>query len=220
MADVFLGIGPVFLLLVVSEYLWRTKRLRGERARKLIHVLAGTFIAYWPWLMSFSMIQILSVGMIAVVLLSRVFNIFQGIHGVRRRTIGDVLFPVTVAIIAGVAASDWIFAVAMLHLGLADGMAAVVGDRFGKKNRYKIWGEAKSVAGSLTFLGLSVLIMGCLVLFGPALFKDFYWQLIVLVPLIATSVENLSVRGTDNIFVPLFVTLILNQIAELGMLLY
>ncbi len=220
MADVILGISPVFLLLVMSEYLWRTKRLRGERARKLVHVAAGTFIAFWPWFMSFRTIQILSMGMIAVILLSRVLNIFQGIHGVRRRTVGDILFPVTVALIASIAASEWIFAVAMLHLGLADGMAAVVGDRWGKNNRYKIFGEIKSVAGSLTFLSFSVLIMVGFVVFGPAVFREFYWQLLILLPLIATCVENLSIRGTDNIFVPLFVAMILNQVAELVMMLY
>lgn len=216
MTDVLLGISPVFILLVMSEYLWRTKRLRGERARKLVHVAAGIFIAFWPWFMSFRTIQLLSIGMIVVVLLSRAFNIFQGINGVRRRTVGDVLFPITVAIIAGIAASRWVFAVALLHLGLADGMAAVVGDRLGKKNRYKIFGEVKSIAGSLTFFGFSVLIMIGVVVFGPPVFKEFYAPIIVLLPVMAVSIENLSVRGTDNISVPLLVAIMLNQVALLS----
>lgn len=219
MIEAFLGVGPVLMLLVLSEYLWRRERLRGERARKLIHVAAGVFIAFWPWFMPFRTIQLISLVMIVVILLSRKFNIFQGIHGVRRHTIGDVLFPVAVGLIASLAASKWVFAAALLHLGLADGMAAVVGDRLGKKNRYKLFGEFKSIAGSLTFLGFSVLIMIGLIIFGPAQFRSFYLPLITLLPVMATCMENLSIRGTDNIFVPLLLTLMLNQVAALGLLL-
>lgn len=220
MIDVLLGISPVFILLVLSEYLWRTHRLRGERARKLVHVAAGTFIAFWPWFMSFYQIQVISLVMVLVVILARRFNLFRGIYSVRRRTLGDIMFPFTVGILATLTQSEWIFAAALLHLGLADGLAAVVGDRLGKKNRYKIFGEVRSIAGSVTFLVVSILIMTAVISFGPDEFKGFYLPLLILLPIAATCIENLSVRGADNIFVPLFIALTLNQVSELSLLLY
>lgn len=211
------GAGMVFIVVVFSEFLWRTKRLRGERARKLVHIVVGMLVASWPWFMTFYQIQLLSLAMVVIVVLARMFNVFKGIYNVRRRTLGDVLFPFTIGILATLTSSKWVFAAALLHLGLADGMAAVVGDRAGKKNRYKVFGENRSVAGSLTFLVFSVMIMAGLVAFGPPEFGIFALPLITLVPLMATSAENLSVHGTDNIIVPLLIVVILNHVMRLGL---
>lgn len=220
MIEALLGMSLIFVLLVAVEFLWRKRRLRGERARKLIHIAVGVFVAFWPWFMPLVEIQAISLTMLIIILFSRRFNVLKGIHSVRRRTIGDILYPVTIALVAGVADSRWIFAAAMLHLGLADGLAAVVGDRIGKKNRYKVLGEVKSIAGSLTFFVVSMVIMALVILAAPNEFGGFYLPLLTLLPVAATCIENLSVRGTDNIFVPLFVALMLNQVAELNRLLY
>lgn len=218
MVQVLLSIGLILLILVISEKLWRTKHFRGERARKFIHIAAGVFIAFWPFFMSFGTIQLLSIAMLMVVLASRQFNIFKGIHGVRRHSIGDVLFPVSIGLVASITTSEWVFAAAILHLGLADGLAAVVGDRAAKKNRYKVFGETKSFNGSLTFWILSVLIISLVVAVSPNSASSYGLALILLLPVMATFFENVSVRGADNLTVPILVAVLLNQFVQMGLL--
>jgi len=201
----------------MSESLWRREQLRGERARKFIHIAAALVISIWPFFMSFRAIRFISVAMVAVILLSRWFNIFKGIHSVERRTMGDIFFPASVFVIAMITSSDWVFMAAILHLGLADGMAAVVGDR-ALKYRYKVFGESKSLAGSFTFWVFSVLITGFVVAFGPLHFVGFGPTILLLLPIAATAVESISVRGTDNLFVPLLVAAVLNQFVQIGLL--
>lgn len=199
------------MVIVLSESMWRRKNLRRERARKLIHIAVGVFAAFWPFFLPLYIIQTFSLAMLVTVLLSRQFNIFGGIHSVRRQTYGDVLYPIAIGLVATFAASPWIAAAALLHLGLADGMAAVVGDRSAKKSRYKVNGQIKSIPGSLTFLIFSFLILAGLLQFMPAGIKDFDLALALLLSLAATATENLSSKGTDNLFVPLLIVTVLNQ---------
>ncbi len=200
------GVLGIFLILIVSEFLWRAKKLRGEKARKFIHISSGVFIAFWPFFMTFRDIQLISVAMVAVVALSRTFKVFKGVHGGHRKTMGDLIYPLTIGLIATAISSPWIFAVAILHLALADGMAAVIGDRWGKTNRYRVFGEVKSIAGTTTFLFFSILITSYITIAGPIEFRDNAVLLITFLPPLATATENLSIKGTDNFFVPLVVT--------------
>jgi phytol kinase len=200
----------IFVLLCMSESLWRAGLVRGERGRKLVHITVGTFIAFWPFYMSFQTIQLLSLAFLLTILISQKYHIFHAIHAVKRRTWGEVLFAVSIGMIASLTSSSWIFAAAVLHMSLADGLAAIIGITYGKTNRYEVFGQTKSVAGTGTFIVVSFLLVLGFLAVSPSGFQQLAVPFVVVwVPIAAAILENTSIMGTDNITVPLVVVTVL-----------
>jgi phytol kinase len=110
--------------------------------------------------------------------------------------------------LAFISNDQWIFAAAMLHLSLADGLAAVIGLAYGENSSYRILGRTKSLAGSLAFFFTSISIMIWYVAFSGAAANavNLLW-----LPVVATVAENLSGEGTDNLVIPLLVALVLTS---------
>lgn len=202
------AVAIVFLILVFAEYLSRYKGVHSELTRKIVHVLVGVFVAFWPFFLSWRQIQVLSVLFLVVVLISIKLSIFNSIHAVSRNKMGEVLFAMVIGILAFISSDQWVFAAAMLHLSLADGLAAVVGLAYGEGNSYRIMGRTKSLAGSLAFFFSSLAIMVWYTAFSgvPASAVSVLW-----LPVAATIAENLSGEGTDNLVIPLLVALVLTS---------
>lgn len=198
---ILLTITVIALLLVASEYVWRRRQLHDEFSRKFVHITVGSFVAFWPFFLSWQEIYLLSVAFLAVIAVSKYLNIFRIIHSVQRPTLGEVFFAVAVGAIALVTQDKYIYAVALLHMSVADGMAAIIGTRFGKGQRYYVLGQAKSIIGTATFFVVSLaLLVGYSALVAPLALP-----LIIGVAVTATLIENLGVQGLDNILVPLLV---------------
>ena len=53
-----LAIFVVLLILVFAEYLSRFKGVHSELTRKLVHILVGAYVAFWPFFLSLSLIHI------------------------------------------------------------------------------------------------------------------------------------------------------------------
>lgn len=200
----------VFALLVISELLWRHRDLDPEYTRKFVHITVGSFVAFWPLFLTKNEIVGLSIAFVAVVVLSQYLNAFRAIRSVQRPTWGEVLFAVAVGVLAYVAHSGWIYMVALLHMSLADGLAAIIGIKFGKSSRYYVFGHAKSAAGTLSFFLISCLIFGGYFLFTPNPFTLWF----IPIALAATLIENVAIRGLDNLLVPLLVAVSLNFLAR------
>lgn len=206
------GVIGIGCTLVLAEALRRYRKVSPEFARKFVHIITGTFIAFWPWIMSFGAIQLLSIGLLAVVFVSKKLHIFKSIHGVERPTYGEILFPIGIFLSATFAESAWIYAAAILHLSLADGFAAVVGVRFIKRHGYKVFGQTKTLIGTATFYLFSLAITLLVVSFDAAEYTDTALAILIWLPIGATAVESGAVYGTDNLFVPLLVISVLNAL--------
>jgi dolichol kinase len=195
---------------MVVELLWKTKKITPEIARKIIHIVAGSFIAFWPFFMSWQTIQLLSLAMFIVVYLSHHFGIFKAIHGVKRSTNGELLYPVGIGIIALLQPPEWVFAAALLHLAIGDGLAAIIGVRYGQNNQYKIGDHIKSLAGSLAFFVVSALIIVTVYAINLETVSASGIAILFCLPVLVTLIENFFVGGLDNVLVPLAVTLVLS----------
>ena len=207
-----LSIFAIFATLCVSEWMWRKKLLKGEVGRKFVHILIGTFIASWPFYMSFRLIQLASLAFLAVIILSRRFSIFNAIHAVNRKTWGEIFFAASIGLLPFVSSSRLVFAAAVLHMSLADGMAGLIGTRLGKSTRFYMFGQAKSLAGSLAFVVFSyAIVLGFFKASRLVGVSDINWVVLAL-PILATLLETASVKGTDNLLVPLLVASVLNSV--------
>lgn len=211
MIAVPLSLLAIFILLVVNEWLWRTKKIKGELGRKFIHITVGTFVAFWPFYMSFRSIRLIALAFLVVVLLSKQLNLFSAIHTVVRKGWGEVLYAVGIGLSATITNSPWVFAAAILHLSLADGLAAVIGKRYGKGNEYKVFGFTKSKVGTATFWLTSVSILLIIVTHAT---HDLLMvlPLIAWLPVAAAAMENIGVYGLDNIFIPVLIVIALSQL--------
>ncbi|MET1033159.1 MAG: hypothetical protein ABWX94_01535 [Candidatus Saccharimonadales bacterium] len=201
-----LVVAITFCILIGAEYLSRSRQIHAELTRKLVHVAVGTFVAFWPFFLSWREIQFLSLAFFVVICLSIRFNIFRSIHAVKRSMTGELLFAVVIGLLALISTNEWIFMAAMLHLSIADGLAAIIGLGWGDDNSYKVFGRTKSIAGSAAFLVASFCILAMYAIFADSStsFLTLLW-----LPFVATAAENIAVQGTDNLVMPMLIAVVL-----------
>src|SRR3954462_13360421 len=102
MLKLIICLGGILLVLLVAELLSERRLLKGEYLRKFVHITTGTFIAFWPWLISFRTIQFLSLLMILVMFTNKNIGFFNYHGKVRRPTYGDYFFALAIFISAAI----------------------------------------------------------------------------------------------------------------------
>lgn len=200
---------PIALLLVLSEFLWRARLLRGEAARKMLHIIIGSYVAYWLYFLTFRQIEFLCLVMFVTVTLSHKYHIFHAINDVKRKTWGDIFYALGLGLTAIISREPWVFAIAVLHMSLADGMAGLIGTYFGKNNRYKVLGSTKSLVGTAVFVLTSFSLFALFNYYHPS---EIIWPVMLSMPIFLAVVENVGIRGTDNILIPVLVAVIANAL--------
>lgn len=205
-----LAIIGVLGILLAAEYLARTTKMHPELTRKFVHMLVGTFVAFWPFFLSWRQIELLSLAFFIVIVLSVKFTIFKSIHTVPRQAIGEISFAMVIGFLALISSSEWIFTAAMLCLSIGDAMAAIVGLLLGDSNKYKVFGKTKSVAGTAAFFAVTVTVM---VIYIAASKDTASITTLLIIPLLATVTENVAVNGTDNLLMPMLIALLLGGTA-------
>ena len=207
MLQILIVVVFTFCTLMGAEWLSRKKHIHPEITRKLVHIVVGTFVAFWPFFMTWGQIQLVSAAYLVVVLFSIRRNVFRAIHTVHREAYGEVLFALAIGALAFLATSKWIFLTSMLSLSLADGFAAIFGVLYGEAHRYKVFGRPKSVVGTATFFVITLLLTATYGLFSNG---HSSLTMLAVVPIMATITENIS-AGFDNLVVPVLVTILLSS---------
>lgn len=204
MLAIISSLGLILILLVANEFYWRRGKLEPETARKIIHILVGSFIAFWPLYMSWQAIQLLCLALFVGVLISYQFGVFGAIHKVPRRTSGELWYPAGIGLAALLTTQPWIFCVAVLHLSLADGLAAIVGKKYGIMH-YRIGQHTRSIIGSFAFLLVSMALCVFAFIALRNELPGISLAVFGVTPFLATAVESISRHGLDNVFIPLSV---------------
>lgn len=205
MLAAFIAILVLALILVVSEFLWKRIKVHPELARKFVHITCGVFISFLPFWVSYKWIMILCAGFVVVNLLNHKIKVFHAIRAVRRQSWGDVLFGVGVFAVALFQPDPWLFAISVLMVSLADGLAAVFGVTYGEKHgKYYLFTQPKTIVGSATFVITAALVM-LIGMFASSYFVDplSLWPALIMLPLLLVCIENLAVFGLDNLALPL-----------------
>lgn len=203
-----LTILTVLTILVANELWYRKQAPHDEFSRKFVHITIGSFVAFWPFFLSWREIQLLSIGFLIAIGISKTLGIFQAIHSVQRPTWGEVFFAAAVGIIAMITTNEWIYAAALLQMSLADGFAAVIGTKYGGRYKYLVFGHPKSLAGTATFFVISLVV---LLVFNSHFPNPLILPAILGISLFATFLENIFIMGMDNLIVPLAVAMMLIQ---------
>lgn len=201
----------VLSLLLCTEFWWRKKGYHSEVGRKFIHLTVGSFVAFWPFFLSWNQIRILSAAFIIVIVVSKYFHLFKAIHSVQRPTWGEVYFAIAVGAVTLITQNKWIYMAALLQMSLADGLAAILGVAYGKKSQYLILGQTKSLIGTATFVVVSVYV---LLSFTYLSGIPISLAAILGLSYAAALIENVGVFGLDNLLVPILVAGVLRTIVS------
>lgn len=190
------------ILFVIIESLQRFVLKKTQWSRKATHIGMGLILFLMPLYLSKNEIITMSLFFVGILAISK-FKKILSLHKVERKTIGEVLYPVSITLMAIISLPNNIeaFQAGALALAFADGFAAVVGSNFPIK-QFKVFKNKKSFAGSLTFAIVATLIV---ILFpsmqgvNPLLKTGFV--------VLLTASEFLLIFGLDNLFIPLFATM-------------
>jgi len=202
-AILFLGI---FLLLVgMAHALYKLFGISTENSRKFLHVSGGFLSLCSPLFFTNHLWVLLLCSLAFVLLLITYFKHWlPSIHQTQRKSIGSVIYPVSVYFCFLVAAQKNNFLLFYLPISLltvSDTIAEIVGKKWGVNSR-KIMYSQKTFAGSISF-AISALVIST----GWGLLSNLaFLQIIsvsVIITVIATVAEMVSTRGWDNITVPL-----------------
>ncbi len=196
-------------VLGVAEAL-RRLGVEAEVTRKLMHVATGLVAAAFPWLFE-SGWSVLALGgaFAALLATARSRGRLLSIHGVGRRTAGELWMPAGVALTFAVAGDrPAAYVPALLVLALGDSAAAFAGRALGRR-RYRVAHTIRTVEGSLT---LALCALPCVVL-PLLLLTSLPWRTALVwgtaVAALAACVEALAPSGSDNLALPLAVGLAL-----------
>lgn len=207
-------ISGIFAVILISAEIWRrVGKAKPEWTRKLVHVGGGVTSLALPFLIrSPFVVLLLTVSLSALFFLGGKTGVLQSVHGVERKSRGSEYYPLAVFLVFLISSGrPWLFVCAILVLAVADAFAALIGSRYGRL-RYEVEDEFKSVEGSLVFLVIAFLALHLPMLLMTDLPREVTVLSALLVAMLVTGFEAISLRGTDNLFIPIAVCFVLAKI--------
>ena len=201
-------LGAVFvylaMLVILAETLSRLIPDDPELTRKIVHIGSGNVILI-AWWLDISVEVIVSAALIAaaIALTSYIIPILPSIESVGRKSLGTLFYAISIGILAAYFWQDspQYTVIGILTMAWGDGMAAIIGQRFGK-HTYQVFQITKSWEGSLAMAGASFLVTG-LILWSVEGNSWQIWSISLVVALVATIFEAFSKLGIDNLTVPI-----------------
>lgn len=196
------------LLYAVLQASARAGAGRPETTRKLFHTGSGiltlafpfVFHEVWPVLL----LTGASAGFIAAIkflpaLRARVGHVA---NRVGRSTLGEVYFPVSVALLFWFAHDEdpLLFVVPILVLTFADATCALVGSRYGLTPYV---GGSKSLEGSLAFVVVAFFCVHLPLLLWSGVGRAESLLIAATLALLVMVLEGSAWRGLDNLFIPI-----------------
>jgi len=201
----------LLLLLLAAEVLHRRFHWRTEQSRKFIHITGGIVCLFLPsffdshwWVLAVTGIAFL------LLLITYIKKTFAATHQTKRSTIGSVLFPVPVygCFLAATCYDSFLyFYLPVSLLTVADTMAEVAGTQWGHKSRSFFDGQ-KTLAGAIGFFLTALPVCVCW-LYVYNISWNYALPAALLISFFAAAIELVSLRGWDNLSVPVTVILLL-----------
>ncbi len=192
------------LLVAIAESLSRIIPDDPELTRKVVHIGSGNVILL-AWLFRIEQSVIISAAIIAgiIALVSYVTPILPSINSIGRKSLGTFFYAVSIGVLAWAFWQDYpqYTTIGILVMAWGDGMAAIVGQRFGK-HKYQVFGIEKSWEGSGAMATASFLVT-LIILLATQGNSLQTWLIGLFIAAIATTLEAFSKLGLDNLTVPI-----------------
>ena len=207
--NVLLILAVLLGLMLVLRRVQRRYSPHPELIRKLLHVSMGLITLSFPWLFHSALpvvtLAVLAVGWMALLKFYPPLRTQLGtvLGGVGRQSLGEIYFPISIALIFVLAQDDpLLYAIPMLLLTLADAVAAMIGVRYGRLH-YKTADGQKTAEGSITFFMVAFFSAHVPLLLLSQTGRAETLLIAVILGLLVMLLEAIAWRGLDNLFIPL-----------------
>ena len=206
---IFFFLGILFLM-VFLELIRKKADWSQEVSRKFIHISVGILVMFTPYYFESNRPIIwLSLIFLVVDLMAIRTGLLKGMHGTARVSYGTAFFPLSIFILLVFcwSGSKAVFMSSVLIMTIPDAFAAIVGENIKRPHRYRLGKDEKSIEGSLVMFFTTLI---CIALALPVFIRlDSYeitgpvlW-IAGITACMATALEAISSKGSDNLTVPL-----------------
>ena len=201
-AAIFAVIFPA--IFAAGELVRRQLPDRPELSRKFVHFCGGLAALSFPFaLRSAVTVLLLAVLFAGFILVTKRLGVLRSVHGVDRHSSGAAYFPAAIALLYLLGRDRPVFyLIAVLALTVSDSLAALVGTRYGAIT-YDVEEGRRTLEGSLAFFFITFLCAHVPLLLMTGLGRPETVLIALVIAMLVTGFEAISLAGSDNIFVPL-----------------
>ena len=205
-----LAIGLVLgALLGLVRWLGSRHHWHPELQRKAVHIGMGLAVLPLPWIFDASW-PVVAVALLAIAgLLALRWHaglrrqLGSVLGGVNRVSLGEIYFPISVAVLFVLSHHAPLFYVVPLTiLTLADALAALIGVRYGTV-QYLTSDGSKSLEGSVAFFFVTFMSVLVPVLLFTQVDRAVTLLLALIIAFLVMMLESVAWRGLDNLFIPI-----------------
>lgn len=208
----FLGVS-FLLLFVIAEFFYHKLKVNADLTRNMVHFGTGVLTLFFPVMLANHWLVLLLCASFAMILIISIkFNLLKSINSINRISYGSILYPIAVYccyLIYDYFGKELLFFyLPVLTLAICDPIAALFGKRW-PYGKFSIGKDTKTVIGSLAFFISSIAVT--LISFCVLSTKNLNDILPIALLIAATGsvAELVSIKGLDNITIPVSVVLIL-----------
>lgn len=204
-----IGIIVSIIYIMVVFFISKPLTKKGEEiSRKFVHImLCNIWIIYLLFIDSLVVACILPSLFIVINTLSYKFKLIKSMEREENDGFGTIYYAISILLVTIFTYSlkkPMLGLAGILIMGYGDGFAAIIGQTV-KSPKFKIGKTTRSLAGSLTMFIISLVIS----IITLNLLGTNYWLVkSVGIAFVSMVVEGISIKGFDNITVPLIVTLL------------
>ena len=192
-----------------------------ELLRKLLHIGMGLVAMTFPWVFAhYWPVLFLAVVAIAVLLFLKRHTMDKTgirhiVHGVARDSLGEIYFPISIAILFILSKGHpLLYTIPLLILTLADAVAALIGVRYGRL-RFNTADGVKTTEGSMAFFMVTFLSVHIPLLLLSHTGRAETLLIACILGVLVMLLEALAWRGLDNLLIPLGGYLLLKAYLEM-----
>lgn len=189
------------------------ERKDKELSRKFVHIMLANwwfiamyFFTNWIWAC------ILPISFVVINYISYKKNVISVMERENQDGLGTVYYALSLFIMSiftfGIIKRPEVGLCSTLIMGYGDGLASIVGQSI-QSYEYKIGNNKKTIAGSITMFIVSFIL---LLVFLYSVSSTLWILKSIIIAVILTIVEAISIKGTDNLTVPLIATILLSVV--------
>ena len=208
LAGIILSYLFIAVIIVAAKFFEKAGK---EASRKFIHIMLANwwFIAMY-FFKNAIWASIVPLSFVIINYISYKKDLIDVMEREKNDGLGTVYYAISLLLLSiytfGIIRRPEIGLCAVLIMGYGDGLAAIIG-RSIESFSYKIGNSQKTLAGSFTMFFISFLIAA---VFLASIASPMWLLKAILLAISVTVIEAISVKGTDNITVPVFACLLLS----------
>jgi len=207
------GVAAVYIyvaaLIIFTEKVFSKKY--PVQSRKFLHIMTGNIAFILPLFVTREVMAFIAAG--PFILFTFLMSPYSPIKSMRGKTseaghgLGLVYYAITWTVLAYVFFDHReIIAMGILAMSYGDGLASLIGIKYGKR-KYTIFKDTKSYVGSIAMFMCTFLLLMIALLFYTMPVTTRVVAYLLCIAGVATIVEGATPLGLDNLSVPFIVAL-------------